>query len=308
VKRIGFITDEIEINEPISRILETFNSRREIQVETINRLNPELPTINKIQSLIEMCDVIVFYISKGSPNIYYEIGLAHGNKKNVLLVSETHNLIPFDLSHQRCIIMNGKNFDDIGYELIKLIDEKLDSSSRNSYLNINQTNLYERYFNEYAPELSYRDLYAFSGPKRHILFEQWFSGLAKNVTQWEVIEAEQNHSRDSFDFMLWNSANDPELNALGNPIPVELKALNTMNSSQLMRIAEKLKKQGLKSLILLTTAKNRRNSINFANKLKHDYGILIVALDRDDLIDIETPKDLYFSIKKQLLNIMYKGS
>ena len=62
MKRIGFITDEIEMDEPISKIFEIFNSNREIQVETINRLNPELPTINKIQSVIEMCDVIVFYI------------------------------------------------------------------------------------------------------------------------------------------------------------------------------------------------------------------------------------------------------
>jgi hypothetical protein len=74
-----------------------------------------------------------------------------------------------------------------------------------------------------------------------------------------------------------------------------------------MYLAEKLKKQGLRSLILATTAKNRRNSITFANQLKSEYGILIVALDRDDLIDITNSKDLYFAIKKQLLNIEYKG-
>ena len=123
-----------------------------------------------------------------------------------------------------------------------------------------------------------------------------------------MIEAEKDYSSDSFDFMLWNSADDPELQALGNPIPVELKALNSMNSSQLAHLAEKLKKQGLRSIILLTTAKNRRNTVLFANKLKQEYGILIVALDRDDLLEIETPKDLYFSIKQQLLNIMYRGS
>ena len=66
MKRVGFITDDIDIEEPISRILNEFNGQEPIRVETINRLNPELPTMIKVQSLLEMCDVIVFYISKGN--------------------------------------------------------------------------------------------------------------------------------------------------------------------------------------------------------------------------------------------------
>ncbi|MDD2542287.1 MAG: hypothetical protein PHH28_14780 [Desulfuromonadaceae bacterium] len=307
MKRVGFITDDIAIEEPISRILSEFDGQGEIRVETINRLNPELPTINKIQSLLEMCDVIVFYISRGNPNIYYEIGLAQGSKKNVIIIAKSHNQIPFDLSYQKCIITEGKGFEHVAYEIFRAIDRgaKVDFNHRS--FSLDSQNIYDSYFNNYAPELKYRDLYAVSGPKRHKLFEQWFLDLAKNVNQWQVIEAENNHARDSFDFMLWNSADDPELQALGNPIPVELKALNSMNSSQWHHLAEKIKKQGLRSLVLLTTAKNRINSATFANKLKQEYGILIVALDRDDLIEIETPKDLYFALKQQLLNIMYRG-
>jgi hypothetical protein len=307
VKRVGFITDDIDIAEPISRILREFDGQEEIRVETINRLNPELPTLSKIQSLLEMCDVIVFYISKGSPNIYYEIGLAQGAKKNVVIIAESHSQIPFDLSYQKCIITEGHNFEHVAYEIFRAIDNGA-KSNRNIYsTDIESKHLFDSYFDSYAPQLIYRDLYAFNGPKRHRLFEQWFFELAKNVNQWQVIEAEKGHSRDAFDFMLWNSADDPELQSLGNPIPVELKALNAMNSSQWQRLAEKIKKQGLRSLLLLTTAKNRRNAASFANKLKQDYGILIVALDRDDLIEIETPKDLYLAIKQQLLNIMYRG-
>lgn len=307
MKRIGFITDDIEIEEPISRILHKFERHEEFRVETINRLNPELPAISKIQSIIELCDVILFFISNGNPNIYYEIGLAQGSNKKVILISRSTSLIPLDLSHQRCIIMNGKNFDEVGYEIFKSIDKNQTVNFNKWSSHYPSEHLYDTYFNEYAPELAYRDLYAFSGFKRHRLFEQWFAGLAKNITQWEVIESDQSHIRDTFDFMLWNGADDPEFKILGNPIPVELKALNSLNNNQLLVLAERLKKQGLRSLILATTAKNRRNSINFANKLKDEYGILIVTLDRDDLIDIETPKDLYFAIKQQLLNIMYKG-
>lgn len=307
MKRIGFITDDIKVEEPLSKILSGFYEYEEFHIETLNRLNPELPAISKVQSLIEMCDLIVFFISKGSPNIYYEIGLAQGNRKNVVLVARSYDLIPFDLSHQKCIIMEEKGFDEAGYEILKAIENRYSYrlSAPRSYLP--KEHIYDSYFNEYTPEITYRDLYAYSGPKRHKLFEQWFSALAKSVTQWDVIESEGKRGQDTFDLMLWNSADDPELSILGNPIPVELKSLNTMNNSQLMNLAEKLKKQGLRSLILATTAKNRRNSITFANQLKSEYGILIVALDRDDLIDITNSKDLYFAIKKQLLNIEYKG-
>ena len=281
MRRIGFITDDIEIDEPISRVIEQFDGGNEFCVETINRLNPELSTVSKVLSLIEICDVIVFYIVNGSPNIYYEIGLAQGSGSNVILIARSYDLIPFDLSHQKCIIVKGKNFDEVGYELLKAIDRKGYRGLNRARSYLHQENLYDSYFNEYTPEIAYRDLYAFSGPKRHRLFEQWFSRLAKNVNQWDVIESEGRRGRDAFDFMLWNSADDPELSILGNPIPVELKALNAMNNSQLMRLAEKLKKQGLRSAVFLTTAKNRRNAASFASKLKRKYGVLIVALDRD---------------------------
>lgn len=307
MKRVGFITDDIDIEEPISRILGEFDGQEDIRVETINRLNPELPILNKIQSLLEMCDVIVFYISRGNPNIYYEIGLAQGAKKNVIIIAQSHSQIPFDLSHQKCIITDGRDFERVAYEIFRAIEHGSKSNSNPYKLNTDSKYIFNSYFNDYAPELKYRDLYAFNGPKRHRLFAQWFFDLAKNVNQWQVLEAEKGHARDSFDFMLWNSADDPELQSLGNPIPVELKALNSMNSNQWYRLAEKIKKQGLRSLLLLTTAKNRRNAVTFANKLKDEYGILIVALDRDDLIEIESPKDLYFAIKQQLLNIMYRG-
>ena len=306
MKRIGFITDDIDIQEPISKILDKFNKQEKIHVETINRLNPELPTINKIQSLFDMCDVIVFYISRGNPNIYFEIGLAQGAKKEVIIISQSHSLIPFDLSHQKCIVADSGNFEHIAYEVFRAVEQS--SGTKNSYKSKTTTfNMLDSYFNNYPPDVKYRDLYAFNGPKRHNLFERWFYGLAKNIIQWQVMESEKVKSRDSFDFMIWNSSDDPELQSLGNPIPVELKALNSMNTQQWNYLAEKIKRQGLRSLLLLTTAKNRKNSTTFARKLKNDYGIILISLDRDDLIDIDNPKDLYLSIKRQLLNIVYGG-
>ena len=307
MKRVGFITDNIDIQEPISKILHDFDGHEDIRVETINRLNPELPTINKIQSILDMCDVIVFYISKGSPNIFYEIGLAQGAKKKVIIIADSHNKIPFDLSFQKCIITDGDSFEYVAYEIFRAIEYSSKSNSLTNTLSYDSKFIFESYFNDYAPEVKYRDLYAFSGSKRHKLFEQWFLGLAKNIKQWQIIESDKGSSREAFDFMVWNSGDDPELQSLGNPIPVELKALNSMSFSQWSRLAENIRKQGLRSLLLLTTGKNKRDSAVFASKLKKEHGVLIVALDRDDLIDIESSKDLYLAIKQQLLTIMYRG-
>ncbi|MEN0038193.1 MAG: hypothetical protein AAGC78_14050 [Cellvibrio sp.] len=305
MKRVGFITDDLNIDEPISKIFRDFDGSEEIRVETINRLNPELPMISKIQSLLEMCDVIVFFISRGTPNIYYEIGLAQGARKNVIIIAHSYSLIPFDLAHQKCIVAESGNFDYVSYELFRAV-KRIANSSFRSY-SFDPEGMFDSRFDSFSPDLKYRDLYAFNGSKRGALFDKWFLELANNVSQWTVIEAGNNRSRESFDFMLWNSADDPELQQLGNPIPVELKALNSMTSSQWHQLAEKIRKQGLRSLVLLTTAKNRRNAASFAAELQKKYGILVVALDRDDLIEVETPKDLYFAIKQQLLNIMYRG-
>lgn len=305
MKRVGFITDDLYTEEPISKIFRDFEGSEEIRVETINRLSPELPMINKIQSLLEMCDVIVFYISKGTPNIYYEIGLAQGGSKNVIIIASSYELIPFDLAHQKCIVVEGGNFEYVSYELFQSIERVAKTSFRP--ISFHPVDMFDSRFDSFSPDLKYRDLYAFNGIKRNALFEKWFLELANNVSQWTVIKAEGKHHRESFDFMLWNSADDPEFHQLGNPIPVELKALNSMNAGQWHQLAEKIRRQGLRSLVLLTTAKNRQNAAAFATRLQKKYGVFIVALDRDDLIEVETPKDLYFAIKQQLLNIMYRG-
>lgn len=305
MKRIGFITDDIHFQEPITKVLHDFNSQEEFYVETINRLNPEFSALTKIISLIQMCDVLVFYIRRGTANIYYEIGLAQGGGASTVIVSSSHELIPFELSHQKIIINNSGDFEIISYELFCMLEQASTSSYKSplKYSDANVVPLPKEYFSGFK----YRDLYAFDGASRHKLFEDWFFELSTNVAQWDVMQSESLISGVFFDFLIWNSVGDAELNLLGNPIPVLLKSTNSMNFSEWSLLAGKIKKQGLRSLILLTTAKNRIDSYSFSNKIRKQHGIMLISLDRDDLIDIETPKDLYLSIKKELLNIVYRG-
>jgi nucleoside 2-deoxyribosyltransferase len=55
--------------------------------------------LDRIYSQIENADVIVGEISGRNPNVFYEVGYAHGIGKQVILVTSKETDIPFDLRH-----------------------------------------------------------------------------------------------------------------------------------------------------------------------------------------------------------------
>ncbi|MCK4873248.1 MAG: hypothetical protein KAS72_11025 [Phycisphaerales bacterium] len=60
--------------------------------------SPEtVPT--RIQQLLSSAAVLVADISDGNANVYYELGLAHANRKPVILLARRGAAIPFDLVH-----------------------------------------------------------------------------------------------------------------------------------------------------------------------------------------------------------------
>ena len=50
---------------------------------------------------IHKADVIVADVTGSNPNVYYELGVAHGLKKNVILLTQSKKDIPFDLKSYR---------------------------------------------------------------------------------------------------------------------------------------------------------------------------------------------------------------
>ena len=53
---------------------------------------------------IAQADFIVAVVTERNPNVFYEIGYAHALGKNVILVSQTTNEVPFDFSGSKAII------------------------------------------------------------------------------------------------------------------------------------------------------------------------------------------------------------
>lgn len=62
------------------------------------------PIIDDIWKLINEAKVIVADLTERNPNVFYEVGLAHAIGKEVILLAQSVEDIPFDLRHLRTII------------------------------------------------------------------------------------------------------------------------------------------------------------------------------------------------------------
>ena len=62
------------------------------------------PIIEDIWRLINEARVIIADMTERNPNVFYEVGLAHAIGKDVILLAQDVNDIPFDLRHLRTII------------------------------------------------------------------------------------------------------------------------------------------------------------------------------------------------------------
>jgi nucleoside 2-deoxyribosyltransferase len=69
------------------------------KAERVDEQFHEQDILNQIITQIEQSDAIVAVMTGKSPNVFYEVGIAHALKKHVLLLTNDANDIPFDLKH-----------------------------------------------------------------------------------------------------------------------------------------------------------------------------------------------------------------
>lgn len=85
------------------------------------------PIINDIIDLLIESDFVVADVSNKSPNVNYELGLAHALCKEVIILSQSAEDIPFDYRHLRVIVYNK---DDVDWA------QKLSKNLKNTIRNI----------------------------------------------------------------------------------------------------------------------------------------------------------------------------
>ncbi|MCI9614239.1 MAG: hypothetical protein HFG93_03660 [Dorea sp.] len=71
------------------------------------------PIIQDIWDAIQNAEVILADVTGRNPNVNYELGLAHGLGKEVIIVTSNLEDVPFDYRHLRCICYNSGG---IGWE------------------------------------------------------------------------------------------------------------------------------------------------------------------------------------------------
>lgn len=62
------------------------------------------PIMDDIRRSIERARLIIADLTGRNPNVFYEVGIAHTLSKDVLLLSQSMNDVPFDLRHLRVLV------------------------------------------------------------------------------------------------------------------------------------------------------------------------------------------------------------
>jgi len=307
--RIGFLSDQFWISSDTLTRLREFGKAERYQIETLEQFSVERSVVKSAWALINLVDVVIVQVTGESNNIFYEIGLAHGLGKPVIILANNEYNFPPDLKSQRILLLedNGRLSDNLLFRLKELL--LICDTGKYAFLGLRGPREEFQYLpkSEYVPQVRFRDLFGFEGARRVLEFEKWFVDVASAVPGWEVDRPTRFNRTDTYDLVVWNSNNDTELSILGNPIPFELKAINSMNALQLHRFLEKTHKSGLKGLVLATAGVNRKGQ-ELLNRLRKEQGINAIALDRDDLINVGTPDDLVKAIKGKVRELLYGRS
>ncbi|MDD2307833.1 MAG: hypothetical protein PHP53_24230 [Prolixibacteraceae bacterium] len=119
----------IDINQPIDNdlvfVLTPFNNEHDDSYSIIKRIVESVGFVckrgdekklskNILPHIIEQilkARLVIANISGRNPNVFYELGIAHSLGKDVLLIAETINDVPFDLKHIR--ILTYKDLKDL---------------------------------------------------------------------------------------------------------------------------------------------------------------------------------------------------
>jgi len=111
-----------------------FNDHIKPTVEDIPNLNciradniyDNRPIMEDIWCKINEAKIVISELTGRNPNVFYETGIAHTVGKEVILITQSMDDVPFDLRHLRCIV----------YEYTPRGTKLLEDNLRNTILNI----------------------------------------------------------------------------------------------------------------------------------------------------------------------------
>ncbi|HHT5345458.1 TPA: hypothetical protein ACTY9I_001715 [Raoultella planticola] len=306
MKRIGLLNGLSHEANELKNSLKNMSQLEGYEVETIDDFYQQETVSGAMWGLINLCDVLVAFVNKNSESLYYQIGLAHGAGKPVVIITDNEYTLPPEIRGQR--ILSISKYDFLDNKFVFQLKEAVDDATRRKSGYLGPRSEHKKYSasHNFQPAVNFRDLFSVEGYRRARLFEQWLAERAAGIEGWEVTASESRDRRDAgFDLVIWNSQEDSELSILGNPIAVEIKAINSMSLANLHNLLKISKKSGIKGLILATTGLNDIRTKRLLSRLRVEEGINVIALDRDDLINVISPSDLLYLVKTKVRELLY---
>jgi hypothetical protein len=97
---------------------------------------------------------------------------------------------------------------------------------------------------------------------------------------------------------------DAELVTLGNPIPVEVLGSDRLRRDRFASYVDTAQRLGMKSLILLTTAKPDHGNEGYVYRLYHERSFVLLVLTYDDLAAVKSAEDLINCLKLKLIQLI----
>lgn len=249
-----------------------------------------------LRKFLASCDAVIAHLSRMSPNLLYEVGVAHGLRRNVIFVAPDSSVLPIDLRGQRLITYERKRPD-----LAKL-----------SFVLKHSLQDLDRRRHETDPAIDSGDFQPVDVPRFHAFhevstgrsesaLEASVAKMLSSVPGWDVQAARAEERTRAFDFVVWNQRQDSALEALGNPIAVEVKSSFSIEAVE--KMVGVTKKQGLKSILLISgtplSAKMRRS----IGSTGHRVGVVVVSLDIADLESIDSADTLTRKLRQGVFGL-----
>jgi hypothetical protein len=79
--------------------------------------------VDQIWGKIQEAQIIVADATNKNPNVFYEMGLAHALGKDVIILAQSIDDIPFDLRHRRAIVYNIDQLNEVTNSFSAAIEE-----------------------------------------------------------------------------------------------------------------------------------------------------------------------------------------
>lgn len=294
-----YLSTNFRTLNPVREALEMISGRLNIELFQADYFNIEEQIVPQIIETIKKSDVVVADISNENPNIYYEVGIAHSLGKPVILVSQTNNFNRFSLLSYRFYNyeIDPKGIKNLSFRLEQILSD----SNELAQLKPLSKKKHILDFEGFSNSNRLNEILSLAGVAKFYELEKWIFSLLKEIPDFDVQYNEQRSGKE-YDFIVWNSNESEELKGLGNPIPIEVKASNYIENNLIHSLISKASSQGFKSFILITSANLTEGNKKLIRNLKAHSGIAILVIDREDLKEIFSSKDLIKALIKSFRN------